>query len=64
MPSETDLYFPPEDNIIEVSHMKNAELKIIPSKRGHLGGAMVPGLCPEESVFCDNEMKKLLKKIS
>jgi len=63
MPSETDLYFPPSDNKIEVSYMPNADLKIIPSKRGHVGGAMVPGLCPEESEFCDQQMKKLLQKI-
>ena len=31
MPSETDQYFPPEDNRIEVSMMPNAELRVIPT---------------------------------
>ena len=38
MPSETDQYFPPEDNRIEVSMMPNAELRVIPTIWGHTGG--------------------------
>ncbi len=64
MPSETDLYFPPEDNEIEVSLMPDAELAVIPSKRGHMGGAMVPGLAPEEANFADMQLKKLIARIT
>ncbi|KAI9014110.1 alpha/beta hydrolase protein [Hyaloraphidium curvatum] len=39
MPCRTDLYFPPEDSEIEVSHMKNAELVVIESCWGHIAGA-------------------------
>jgi homoserine O-acetyltransferase len=63
MPSKTDLYFPPEDNEIEVALMPNAELLVIPSKRGHFGGSMVPGLAPEEAFFTDVAIKRLLKSI-
>jgi homoserine O-acetyltransferase/O-succinyltransferase len=38
MPSSTDLYFPPEDNAIEVEFMPNAELRVISSKWGHCAG--------------------------
>ena len=44
-PCSTDLYFPPEDNAFEVSHMPNAELRIIESDFGHC--AANPGLLPE-----------------
>ena len=36
MPGRTDLYFPPEDNEYEVSHMPNAEFRPIESIWGHL----------------------------
>jgi len=35
MPCKQDLYFPPEDSVIEVSHMKNAELRVYDSPFGH-----------------------------
>ncbi len=35
IPCTTDLYFPPEDNEIEVRHMPNAELKSYDSPWGH-----------------------------
>ena len=38
MPGRTDLYFPPEDNEIEVSMMPNAEFRPIESIWGHLAG--------------------------
>ncbi|OBZ70944.1 Homoserine O-acetyltransferase [Grifola frondosa] len=42
MPCKTDLYFPPEDSEIEMSHMKNgSRLAIINSVWGHLAGAEV-----------------------
>ncbi len=38
MPAEKDLYFPPEDEAWEVSHMPNAELRVIPGAWGHFAG--------------------------
>jgi homoserine O-acetyltransferase len=35
MPASTDMYFPPEDSELEVSAMRNAELRILPSVWGH-----------------------------
>lgn len=35
MPCKQDLYFPPEDSVIEVSHMPNAELRVYDSPFGH-----------------------------
>ncbi len=35
MPCKQDLYFPPEDNEIEVGHMPNAELRVYDSPFGH-----------------------------
>jgi homoserine O-acetyltransferase len=43
MPGQTDLYFTVADSEIEVSKMPNAELRIIPSNKGHMaGGGMDP----------------------
>ena len=58
MPSRTDQYFPPEDNEIEVGHMPNASLRIIPSIWGHLAGG--PGRNPEDTRFIDKMLKELL----
>ena len=58
MPSRTDQYFPPEDNEIEVGHMSNAELRVIPSIWGHLAGG--PGRNPEDTRFIDQNLKDLL----
>lgn len=38
MPSRTDSYFPPEDSMEEVKHLKQGKLKIIESVWGHLAG--------------------------
>ncbi len=57
MPSQTDLYFPPEDNEYEVSHMPNAELRPIPSIWGHFAGS---GRNPEDVRFIDEALRELL----
>jgi homoserine O-acetyltransferase len=57
MPGETDLYFPPEDNEYEVSHMPNAELRPIPSIWGHFAGS---GRNPEDVRFIDDALRELL----
>lgn len=59
MPSLTDLYFPPDDSAIEVSHMPNAKLRIIPSVWGHRAGA--PGGDPADIAFIDAGIKDLLE---
>ena len=58
MPSETDQYFPPEDNAIEVALMPNAELRTIPTIWGHTGGG--PGRNPVDTAFIDLQLKELL----
>ena len=58
MPSQTDQYFPPYDNEIEVRHMPNAELRTIPSIWGHLAGG--PGRNPEDTQYIDSILKELL----
>ena len=35
MPCTQDLYFPPEDNVIEASHIINAEIRPFDSPFGH-----------------------------
>ncbi len=58
MPSQTDQYFPPADNALEVEHMPNAELRPIPTIWGHVGGG--PGRNPEDTAFIDSALKELL----
>ena len=53
--SQTDQYFQQDDNEIEVSHMPNAELRIIPSIWGHLAGG--PGFNPDDTRFIDLGLK-------
>jgi len=57
MPGRTDLYFPPEDSIIEVRHMRNAELRPIPSVWGHYAGGAAN---PEDVAFVDRALTELL----
>ncbi len=59
MPSRTDLYFPPEDSEIEVSHMPNAELRVIESVWGHRAGA--PGTDPTDTRFIEAAIRDLLE---
>jgi homoserine O-acetyltransferase len=58
MPSASDLYFPPEDSAIEVSHIPNAELRVLPSCWGHRAGA--PGGDPADTAFIDTAIAELL----
>jgi len=38
MPSKTDLYFPPEDSEMEVSHLPDAKLVVMDTVWGHMAG--------------------------
>ncbi len=58
MPSQTDLYFPPEDNEWEVRHMPNAEFRPIPSIWGHMAGS--PGVNAVDNDFIDRALQELL----
>jgi homoserine O-acetyltransferase len=60
MPSRTDLYFPPEDSEIEVSHMPNAELRVLESVWGHRAAA--PGTDPAGIAFFDAAIRDLLAR--
>ena len=60
MPSRTDLYFPPEDSEIEVSHMPNAELRVLESVWGHRSAA--PGTDPRDIAFFDTAIRDLLAR--
>ncbi len=55
-----DLYFPPEDNIYEVKHMPNAELRQTDSIWGHFAGG--PGLNQVDVDFIDDSLKTLLAR--
>ena len=62
MPSRTDLYFPPEDNEIEVAMMADAELRVIPSIYGHIAG--FPGMAPAgDEAFIDQGLRDLLSRV-
>ena len=58
MPSETDLYFPVEDNRREVARIPNAELRPIPSIWGHRAGNPVQNA--DDRRFIDEAVKELL----
>jgi homoserine O-acetyltransferase len=49
MPSETDLYFRVADNEIELSHLRNGSLAVIPSIWGHRAGS--PRGIPDDLAF-------------
>jgi homoserine O-acetyltransferase len=57
MPCRSDLYFPPEDSEIEVGHMPNAQLRVIPSVWGHMAGG---GMNPEDMMFINTALAELL----
>ena len=57
MPSETDLYFPPEDAIYESQFIADVELVQIPSIWGHSAGT---GNNPEDVTFLNNAIRRFL----
>jgi homoserine O-acetyltransferase/O-succinyltransferase len=58
MPAEKDLYFPPEDEEFAVSHMPNAQLRVIPGVWGHFAGG---GVNPVDTRVIDEALKELLE---
>ena len=53
-----DLYFPPEDNALEVENIAAGELKVYPSPWGHCVAS--PGNDPKFTDFLDREISNLL----
>ncbi len=58
MPCRTDLYFPPEDSALEVSHMPSAELRILDSDWGHVAGG--PDRNPQGTAAVERAIADLL----
>lgn len=58
VPCTQDLYFPPEDNAIEVQHMPNADLRPYDSPWGHCVPS--PGNVPAFHAFLDDCIRELL----
>lgn len=59
IPCSTDLYFPPEDNALEVVHMPNAELRVFDSAWGHCVAS--GNNDPRFHQFLDDAVRDLLK---
>ena len=57
LPALKDLYFPPEDEEFAVSHIPDAELRVIPGVYGHFAGG---GANPDDIKFIDDVLKELL----
>ncbi|MEE2792196.1 MAG: alpha/beta fold hydrolase [Acidobacteriota bacterium] len=57
MPSETDLYFPPEDSIYESQFISDVELIQIPTVWGHSAGL---GINPEDVTFLNDVIRRFL----
>jgi homoserine O-acetyltransferase len=56
---DQDLYFRPEDNQLEIEHIKNGDLRIFSSPWGHCVAS--PGNSPEFEAFLDNAIGELLE---
>ena len=57
MPSEKDLYVPPEDEEYAVGHIPGAELRVIPGVWGHFAGG---GVNPVDTAFINAALTELL----
>jgi homoserine O-acetyltransferase len=58
MPCSTDLYFPPEDNRLELTHLRRAELRVLESKFGHVAGG--PNRIAEDTAVIEAAIRELL----
>lgn len=59
MPGDHDLYFRVEDNRRELAHLRNGELKPIPSIWGHRAGN--PSQCAQDAAFIEAAVRELLQ---
>ena len=55
---DSDLYFRPEDNHLQIEHIHNGELRIFESAWGHCVAS--PGNSPEFEQFLDQAISELL----
>jgi homoserine O-acetyltransferase len=58
MPASTDLYFPKEDSALEVAGMRRAELRVLPTDWGHVGGG--PDRNRRDTAFIETALRELL----
>ncbi len=58
MPVDTDLYFPPDDNRLELGKLSRAELRVIESSWGHVAAG--PGRHPAASAQIEQAIRDLL----
>jgi homoserine O-acetyltransferase/O-succinyltransferase len=58
MPCSTDLYFPADDSRVEVQLLRNAELRMLDSKFGHVAGG--PDRIPRDTAFVEAAILDLL----
>jgi len=58
MPGDHDLYFQVEDNRLDLAHLRDAELRPIPSIWGHRAGN--PAANPVDEAFIATAVRKLL----
>ncbi len=58
LPVDTDAYFHPDDNRLEVQHLANGELRVLESPWGHIAGG--PDRNPEISAQIDAAIRELL----
>ena len=58
MPSRTDLYFPPEDSLEELKHLKHGQLKVIETIWGHVAGG--GNGSPEDTQFIKGAISEML----
>ena len=58
MPGDHDLYFQVEDNRLDLAHLRDAELRPIPSTWGHRAGN--PAANPVDEAFIATAVRKLL----
>jgi homoserine O-acetyltransferase len=58
MPVDTDLYFHPDDNRLEMASLARGELRVIESSWGHIAGG--PDRNPAASARIDSTIRELL----
>ncbi len=59
IPCSDDLYFPPEDNALEVPHMQQGELRVFESPWGHCVAS--PGNCDRFQAFLDRAIRDVME---
>jgi homoserine O-acetyltransferase len=60
MPCSTDLYFPVEDNRLEVAGLRHGELRVLESPFGHVAGG--PNRIPEVTANIEAALRELLAR--